>query len=333
MERVRPDNTKFSLVLAVTACLVAGCDVEVEGEEGNFTFTYINSEMTTATELAEGSNVDIRVEDSDTDEAVELAEVYTEAADIADVIDVDYDRFTLEAVSSGRTDVTAEAVEDDDEGQPLSDSFEVTTAEVSTISLENRCASEQFVTGASGRMKYEMYDSGGDELTGYGYYPVTIEADGAVDPDDRGSVVDDYDYLGSLEFRTGSEPGSYQIVSDVNGESESFELIAPEDLDAIDVAGSGDATGSVDAGDVEPMAAIFALESAGDAVCGPLEAIIDISVQTPEVCSARYYMPLESLGAVDMHGIEVEGIESGDCHIEVSVPEAELSLDIDVQVN
>lgn len=330
------NTTKIATIgVAALLALAVGCDVEVEGEEGNFTFSYLNSQMTTASDLAEGAKVDVRVIDADTEEPVELAEVFTEDAGVLDVVDRGDHHFTLEAKATGTVRVTAEA-EVDGDAKEISDSFEVRSAEVSSVELDNRCGSGLFVTDAAGRMKYQMFDTHGEELTGYGYYPVSVEPGDDLLPlelEDAGEINEDHSHLGSLEFFVGSEPGTYAIVSELTDESEEFEAIAPSDIDELKPAGGGEATGSVDVGETQPHAAVFILESAGEEVCGPLDDVLEITNETPEVCDAEYFLTLEDMGALAMHSLAVDGLDSGICELNVAVVDTEVSLDVEVEVN
>ena len=328
---------KHSTLIALVAFMAfgAGCDVEVEGEEGNFSFSYINSKMTNAEDLAEGARVDVRATHVDSEQAVEFTEVFTEDVDTLDVVDQDDYSFTLEAKGEGTVRVTAEGrVASGDE--ELSDSFEVRSAAVASVEVENRCSSGLFLADAAGRMRYRMFDSQGGQLTGYGHYPVSIEAGEDLLPlelEYTGEINEDYDVLGSLEFFIASEPGTYEVVSDLNGESAEFEVIAASDVDELKPFSGDEATGSVDVGDVERMAALFTVESQEEQVCGALGDVLEVTTDTPQICEAEYFMPFEELGALALHSLEVKGLEAGTCEITVSLSGTERSLDVTVDVN
>ena len=335
MKCSRTMKTKITtLSMAATLALATGCDVEVEGEEGNFNFSYLNSSMSNSDDLAEGSRADIRVIDLNTDEAVDLSDVFSEDVDTLDVVDVADHEFTLEAKDSGVTQVTAEAAVEDGKDD-LSDSFEVRSASASSVEFDDRCDDGVFVAGAAGRMKYTMHDSEGGELTGYGYYPVSVEAGEDLLPlelEDVGEVNEDYSYLGSIEFFTGAEPGIYELVSELNSESAEFEVVAASDIDELSPFTGDEATGRVDVGDEEPLAAMFIASADEDEVCGPLADVVELTSETPEICEADYHMPFESLGGFSIHSLKVTGLESGTCELEIAIDDTDLSLDVTVDV-
>ncbi len=343
MKFVSTMSTRSWLVIALASAgaLMVGCEASEEGEEGNFNFVYADSLFVSSTDLAEGAMARVRVEDAQEDRPVMLREVFSEDEDTLSIADIGDDDFVMEARASGETRVTAESADDD-----LSDSFRVRSAEVAGLSFDSRCSSNTFVAGAGARFRYEMSDSAGDALTGYGQYPVTVEADdidqslldGTLDEltqEELGQVNHDHQRLGSLEIATGAYPGTYVLQSEVDDEQYAFDVVAAEDLTNLDnVSGDEDGINSrVTAGEGPEEALGFRVEADLDEyVCGPLDGVIEVTSDDPDVCEASYAVGLGDWEIMDLHLIMVEGLEVGECGVTVEVPDADLGLEMSVTV-
>ncbi len=326
--------------LASAGAMLLGCEVSEDGEEGNFSFNYADSGFVGTSDLAEGAMVKVHVVDADDGDPVTITEAYTEDEDTLSVIEIGEDYFVLDARASGDTRVTAES-----HGDELSDTFTVRSAEAGSLEFESRCDSNTFLSDAGARFRYRMKDSQDGELTGYGYYPVTVEADSIdeslldVDLEDLtsdqvGSVDGDLTRLGYLDIFTGAYPGTYVIKSDIDDEQLAFDLVEPGDIDEITNATGEDSsiTSQVTAGDDPELALLFSVEHDLENICGPLGAAVEITSSDPDVCEGSYSLGLESLGSVDLHGVEVEGYQPGECEITVEIPEADVSLEMSVDV-
>ncbi len=323
--RIGKYASKLSAILIVLLMGV-GCDVEAEGEEGNFTFRYVDSKFTAgASDLAVGTQVRIEVVDADTEEIVELTEVFSEAPDVIEVVEHSVDGFVVKALAEETTRITAEATID---GEKISDSTQFRAAEVATVGLEGLCSDGLFATDSEARMRYRMYDAGETRLTGYGYYPLSIE------PQQGGAIDEEHGRLAHLVIETGSEPGVYEVVSEIDGESSSFELVDAADIevDIADIERDGESV--VTTVDVEEQRVVstFFLEVGEEQVCGPATGIVEVNSETPEVCEAKYTMPFREMLPLEIHAVEVTGIESGDCEVTLALPDAEFESTIDVAI-
>lgn len=321
-------RSKWQLVvLAMILSLLVGCEVEAEGEEGNFSFIYLNSEGTGgASDLAVGSSVHFEVRDTETETPLELVEVYSEAGDVIDVDHIRDSRFTATAHEGGTARITAEATADGD--VVAADTIELRAAEASAVELESLCSSDRYFTDGTALMRHAMEDGSGTALTGFGHYPVSIE------PGDGGQIGDDYERLGFLRLHTGSEPGDYEVVSDFGDDSQPFELIDAADIDAVEPTNyePGDTVTSVEVGE-SVHAAPFTLNIGEDQICGTPGSNVMIKSEQPHICEARYGREFENAPTLlDLHMVVVEGIEPGVCEIEVAVPAAGLELAFEVEV-
>ena len=312
-----------ALLLALTLGIAPGCDVELDGDEGNFTFRYLESERDVASDLAVGARVDIEVRDAETEAVLALDQVYSEDSQVIEVVDEQARQFTLEAVSAGRARIGADATV---HGEELSDSVEIRSAEVGEVELSDKCSDGVFLTDNRLRAGYHMRDAAGGRLTGYGHYPVSVE------PAEGGTVNEEIRFLGSLEILTGSEPGTFEIVPDVDGGSLSFELIAAADVDELDLVTDHESTAPVVNVGHSEAAVVYGLQAGGRTVCGPLDTSVEITSETPEICQAEPGLFFGELDVLSMHTVVVEGLEAGDCEITLSVVDTDLSETFQVEI-
>lgn len=326
----------LSLCVALLFC--AGC-VQIEGEEGNLTFRYLNSVLVGADrdgDIAVGAKVDIKVYDArnSSGPALHIYDAFSDDAQTLDVVRVEENSFTVEALDESLpegTRIHAEATDED--GAPLADALSIRTAVVSEIEIEACDEDAVYLTESRARFTYRMRDAAGSRLTGYGYYPLTIE------PIEGGTVDADTGLLELLEIHTGDTPGTYDFNSDLDGTNHSFELIDPADIDAIrhvaEESPDDDDTGSI--GDViEPdeevdvgeksIVAAFLLESQGRLVCPFAERAFEITTETPEICEPSYDMWWS------LHIISAEGKAEGTCQINYAIVDTDLEETLTVQI-
>ncbi len=329
MRRCHRNSTALKVIaLALLLGFSVACDVEADGEEGNFTFKYVDSEGTTAQDLAVGSKVKFEVVDAESDDPINLAEVYSEAADVIEIIEQRDTGFTVEAVDAGTARITAEASESGDDGEALTDSAQFRAAEASVARFESVCSSDIFFTDGYASAKLNLEDDGENRLTGFGYYPVSIEPEG-------GGVIDArYERLGFVQIETGSDAGDYEFSSDLSSHTLDFELVDAADVETMELSNfeDGDSLSPIDEGESKHVAP-FSLMIGSDAICGPPGGNLEITSETPNICSARYGRIFENIqGLLDLNMVVVEGLETGQCEVSISVPDAGLNAGFDIEV-
>lgn len=326
MKTLQRERGSQFVIVVVALLMSVGCDVVAEGEEGNFDFQYVDSKFTAgASDLAVGSQVQIAVIDAETEAPVEVSDVYSEAPDVIEVVDHQGDRFVLRAHLEESTRITAEAELD---GETVTDSTGIRAAEVAEIELQSQCNDALFAPDSRARMRYLMRDAGDTRLTGSGYYPLTIE------PEDGGVINEDHGRLAHLVIETGSEPGTYEVSSDLNDETMEFELVDPTDIevDLSDVDRDGETVAAtLDEGETRLVSTFF-LERGEEQVCGPATGIVEVTSETPDVCEAEYNLPFGEMSPLQIHAVEVTGLESGDCEVTLAVPAVEFESTIDVTI-
>lgn len=330
MLEAKTATTGFKIgALLAAAAMVIHCGVSIEGDEGNLTFHYLDSDLresSAAQDLAVGAKVDVQVSDAEAenDDPLEISDAYSDDAQTIDAIDQREQSFRLEALDatpSEGTRIHAEAIDED--GEALSDSVSIGAAEVDEVELDSRCDGLYFVE-ATADFNYKMYDDAGERLTGYGHYPVSVE------PSEGGEIDEDHGLLGSLQVATGSDAGEYEIVDEDDESLASFELLEGADVEELDVAaGAEDTERTVSVGE-ENQVAIFAVERDDQAICGDVESVIDLSADDDSICEPRY----EALDSIlqGLHFIHVEGLEAGDCEVTLEIPDAGLQESFDVTV-
>lgn len=309
-----------SAVLLTAASMWMGCGVELSGEEGNLNFRYLGTEMTagaSAGTLAVGAKVDVEVREVDGEDALAIGEAYSEAADVIDVISAGQMSFTLEAKTAGTARIRAEARSGD--GETLEDSVEIRAAEAVEIEFRSRCTDDLFVTDSGAEFGFRLNDMSGTKLTGYGFYPAAVEPA-------EGGTVKTGDKIDVLELSTGSEPGVYDLVSDLESNPWTFELVSPEQIDFVEVNREDDETVDfVDVGE-EVGVALIAMEANGKTVCGPATAAVELTTETPEICQPSYRF------WSSLHFVFVEGVSEGMCEVNLQVADTALERTFTVEV-
>ena len=308
--------------IGLALVMATGCGVELEGEEGELTFRYLDTDFQSSSvsgALATGASIDVEVRAVGGESALSIKEAFSESSDIIDVVNVGERRFTLEAKTEGTARIRAEA--DGADGETLSDSVEIDSAEVARVTFDSRCTDDVFITDSGAHFVYRMYDSADNRLTGYGVYPVSV------DPAEGGSVNPDLQLIDTVDISTGSEPGTYSLVSDVGEASYEFDLVDSDAITNLSLDEDNDETEhSVSTGE-EVAVAAFTMEADGKSVCGPARAAIELTTETEDVCSPSYRF----LGS--LHLVYIEGLAAGDCEVKMEVPGTDIERNFSVEVH
>lgn len=314
----------LATISGASLLILSGCGVELSGEDGNLNFYYLNTQLQSGVSsgtLATGARIDVALRVPDSDENLPVRDAVSEDSSILDVTNVASHRFTLEGVAPGSARVTGEATVD---GESVTDSVEISVANVDSLRLGVRCSDPVFVTDSRAQFSYRMYDAAGSKLTGYGRYDVDVE------PAAGGTVNDSITAIELLEISTGSEPGEYLLVPTVGDEEEresfAFELVAPGDITFASITDNDQESATTVAAGQEVAIALFTLETDDKNVCGPADAAVQLSTSTPDICDVSYSF----FG--DLHILNVQGISEGNCEINFSVPDTDISVDYAVDV-
>lgn len=318
-------------VLVVAALMAMGCGVELEGEEGNLTFDYIDTDLRSTPpggDIAVGAKVDIQVKDARDDMhgdvPLELLEAYSDDAAKLDVVAMEHERFTLEAgdaSGSEGTRIHAEAVGED--GEEISDSTTIESAVAESVEVDSICSPAVYVTDSEAHFNYDMRDGGDSRITGYGYYPLDVE------PEEGGAINEGHSYIQTMSVNTGEESGSFELVADeseVDAFSFDFELVEPGDIEHLELSFDHEDTEStLDEGE-EDLVAMFEIGADGDLICPGAESALRLESNTPDVCDVSY----DFVG--NLHFVRAEGLEAGQCEIELGVVDTDLEETISFEV-
>lgn len=194
---------------------------------------------------------------------------------------------------------------------------EVRTAEVESVDVEPLCDSGVYLTEEPARFDYGMYDEGGDLLTGAGYYPLEV------DPAEGGELDTGHGRLNRVEVEAGTEPGGVELIPEVDGEALDFELVDPQAVD--DAVWTDNDETSVAVGSTISATSIEIMADERP-VCGPLSGVLEVTHQTPEICGVE----IREYG--NDHGIDIQGLEAGDCEVRFEIAGAEIDETIEVDV-
>lgn len=346
--------------LGVVLLFALACDAEYEGEEGNLTFKYEETGLDTPPTdgaLAVGTRVDVRVratpspeddsnataengdqeetensgddggdtsenDDSDGDQFATIVDAYSDDAQTLEVAERSEQQFTLQAHQAGPPEGTRIHVVAQVDGGEVEDSFTIRTAEAAGVNLGSLCEESLFFTDTHVPFSYDMRDDSDEKLTGIGHYPV------AIDPSEGGTIRDEQPQIQTLRVDTGSQPGEYAVVPEIDGESADFELIDSSGVDAIDLSASEDGDPRVAAGEEEQVAMFGLLEGEDRNVCGSAASAVEVTTDSQETCEAAYF----NLATTAIHGVTVEGLEPGECEVTVDVLDSELAETVSVTV-
>lgn len=361
MKRRRTTSKKrlglFAFLVSAAALLV-GCGFE--GSSGELRFVYESEPSYESQRMAVDSKVRFDVspttdpvesdgesDDSNSEGETELTVTSATSSDDS-VISVERvgapqsDHLQLAAQSAGTATIEVEA--EDATGKTYMDSFEMEAADVAQLSIGDACSlgSEDsnsdpvYLKDQRVRLAYELQDSSGDELAGWGYYPVSLSRTS------DGSAVQSVEASGDLVVKIGSTADPLEVTSDIGSTSFTMDVRDPSAIDGLrfpltDDNGDPTLLGTDSAG--EP-AYLFVGTSIGDRPVCQSRTDLSVSNQSSSVCSVS-----TQTSSVEEEGdnllnftpttVQVEKESSGTCSFELSVPASSnsvsqsLSFDLD----
>lgn len=314
-------HTKYFALATTTALLTltsVACTSTITGEEGNLKFSYYSSDDAGNFNkpLAIGAKVEVRVEDAGSNENDDTVVEETSSSDEA-IIKVSKgggDTIILEGVGEGSAEISVDAAVART-STTESDRFTMRTAVPESLTLSNLCdsGSDQFylVSEKEIFLGYDMKLNDGQEVIGYGYYPLTVEpAGGATIKQDSKT----YDFL---VIETGSTAGQVTLTSDVSDESWTLNLVEPAAIDGAALLFNE----PVDVGESETFRVEPTVQ--GSTIC-QASAVVELEVLTPDVCDVT---PLEdeaeelTASLTRLPGwLKVSGKAVGDCTFTATYP-------------
>lgn len=314
-----PTTVRISSILtaATLMAIMGACTATTTGADGNLKFSYYSSQQAGDFNkpIAIGAKLDIKVEDAGSNEMDETVVERVESADesIIKAASAGGDVITLEAIGAGSTEISVDAAVART-GESESDRFTMRTAVPEVVELTHLCdTSNTAATYLVGQKEiflgFDMQLADGQQVVGYGYYPVVpAPATGA-------TVLTDKKNHDFVRMETGDDVGDVVFTSPVSEGSWTLKLV---EEGAIDGALLED-PGSVGVGDGETYNVLPA--TMGARIC---QANLDfaIEVSTPEVCDVERLSgeTLELTESITRKSgwIEVSGKSVGDCKFSVT---------------
>jgi len=296
--------------LVVTAGWIVACSSAVTGNEGNFVFSYAADDnvLDFNKPLAVGARLDLLVTDVGQRRPVQLAEAGTDDPAIMEVVSVDGSMFTVEGVGEGNVLVDVRGTNAD--GEELTDSVNMNVAVPEVHRLIHTCDRQAeraaYLTSTDVVVvEFEMSRANGQAVIGYGYYPVTLTGDAlAVDADASGQLW--------MHLAVGPDPGTVEMVSDIDGTKRTFEVVDPGAIDGvrepIDFVWE-----DIDVGDTN---AFYVLPTVGDAVVCQAQTPMQATSLTPDICAVEDTDPNPE--SQEWGWFNVTGVAQGTCEFEVT---------------
>lgn len=314
-----PTIARISGLLATAALMttMGACTSTTTGADGNLKFSYYSTANARDFNkpIAIGAKLDIKVEEagsSDMDGTV-VNSVETEDEAIIKAASAGGDTITLEATGAGSTEISVDATLSRN-GEVESDRFTMRTAVPEVVELTHLCATDSNVaTYLVGQKEiylgYDMLLKDGQQVIGYGYYPVSAEPAMGV------SVLTDKKNHDFVRMETGAEAGDVVLTSDVGEGSWTLKLVEEGAIDGAvieDLASVG--VGEEETYNVLPT-------TMGDRIC-QANLSFEIATLTPDLCDVR----LQSEEALSITKsitkkagwIVVSGKAVGDCKFSVT---------------
>jgi hypothetical protein len=319
-------RTTFT-VLAAAGFLALGCNPTLEGQKGNLEISYEGKTLGDDEEfsaIAVGGKVDYYVGPADPDEE-RTPILQTASSSNAGVLEVTNSRgtegiseMTVTGVSEGAADITVDAEYTD--GSPVSDVFPLEAKEPDAMTLDHTCGSADVAgyLASNDGMFLEMEMFAGDRrVVGYDYHPV------AVSPSDRVSIGSK-DRVERLPLESSGSAGEFTVSSELDDsgitgrlvEKSAIDRLVPNDRET-------DRETRVDSPEFVDVLPVDTDRMSGGEPLHVCQAGVQLeaSTTTPDICTIETYAPSGVEGASEQ-GVEVEGLQSGTCQVEVSMANA-----------
>lgn len=355
-----PSSIELASVVALAATLFVGCG-GFEGSEGQLEFDYesdpgfaeqrmgVDSKVRLAVSLAaDGSDSEEdedasederrrrRAEGSDEEEQV-LRITDVESSDssiisIDGVGDPEPSHVQLAAESAGAATIEVEA--EDEQGETYTDNFRMRASEVAQLSIGDACSlgSEDgntpvYLADQRVRLTYQLQDSEGEELAGWGYYPVSLSRTS------DGSEIQPVEAADDLVVKIGTTADPLEVTSDLGDASLELDVRKASAIDGLRFPLEKDNGEPALLGGIEEgqKGILFASTKIGDRPVCQSRTALNASSQTSSVCSvATQTSSIEdevgTLFNFTPTTVEVEKKSAGTCEFDLSVPASSNSV-------
>lgn len=319
----------LSWTLGATAALLLiaslGCVSTTTGKEGNLQFSYFTDDNVRDFNkaIAVGARLELKVQEAGTGDArdVVIQKAETEGDALA-VADFSGDRVIIEAKAEGSAEIQVEA-KVSRTGDVVTDAVDMMARVPDQHILKHTCAEASatglYMVGQEIWVPFEFKLDNGNDVIGYGYYPVTHEPAAALT---MKTGTKDQQYI---RYTAGMTPGAVTITSTLQSSATlKLELITEGDIDGsklvVDVPIESGKTG----------VAYVLPTRGGTTIC---QAVADITVSTvsTETCEVNRVGDDSELSDIinaaanpDRRSgvLSVRGIKEGECAFEITYPKA-----------
>lgn len=310
-------------LFAIAILALTGCQSRLTGMEGNFTFSYYTDDdvVDFNKPIAVQAFLDLEVRETGWGQPVTLTDAWTDDEAVLAVTGFQSYIATLNSVGEGSTIVHVEGETSD--GEVLTDSVAMMGAVPEVHTLSHTCtldSSAAYLTDSEIWVPYEFGKENGQSLIGYGYYPITIQAESL-------SLVEADSSQQYMAFTTGSEPVAETLVSDLTGTSLSLQIVNAEDIDGIQEP-IPFVLEDIDVGDKN---AFFVRPMVGENVVCQADTSMDVVSDTPDICEVDYNF-MDEGDEWEYGWFDVEGVAEGTCLYTVTFNESGTSAQFSYEI-
>ena len=317
--RMRPLATPLSAALAAAVVVAGGlllgggCRSLTTGTEGNLLFSYHADDVLRDFNkpIAVGAKLELKVQEAGTRRTVELLSVTSDNPSL-EIVSFSGDSFIVRGASDGNALIEVEAKVPS--GATVTDSVNMTVRVPDVLKLNHTCTSDRvglYLAGQEVFIPYELKRTNGQDVIGYGYWPVTATpADG---------VALDQTWTGTqfMRMTTAATPGTVTLASDIDATTLEMTLVTPGDIDGADFW-SGDPLPTV----VGVKGSYWVLPKVGDHLVCQARTTVTVASTTPDICDVTLggadVLPPAGGPKSESAWVLVDGKKVGVCEFDVT---------------
>jgi hypothetical protein len=291
--------------LALALLVAAGCQSRLTGNEGNFVFVYdADDDYTDFNKpIAVNAFLDIEVREVGTELPVTLTSASTDDPSVLDVTGTLENVATLQGMGDGGALLSVEGTTSD--GETLPDSVNLLAATPEVHKLGHTCTLDDtagYLVSNSVYVPFEFQKENGQNIIGYGYYPVTAQ-EGAVILDEAGSSQQ------YMLFDVGAAPAAETLVSDIDGTSVAMTIVQASALDGVEEPIAG-VIEDIDVGDTNPF---YVRPTVGGTTVCQADTTKTVVSDTPAICDVRDAAAPINGKSYEYGWFEIGGVSQGTC--------------------
>lgn len=307
----------YAAYMLCAGVMVLGCTSSTTGKEGNLKFSYSTDDdfANFNKPIAVGAKLDLRVSKAGTegnrDATVQSATTGDDA--VLKVSSTSGNTVVLEAVGKGSSEITVEA-KLAATGEVVSDAVDMMARVPEKHDIWHACLARTereayYLVSQDIYIFHEMKMNDGQDVIGYGYWPVKTDVEGAL------TLKTGHKDQQFLQFTTAAEPATVKVTSDLDG------TVATVNLVKIDQA-NGAKLGEFDNRVVVNRTELgYVLPTIDDKPICQARAEFTIDNSSPDVCTVSKLTNVSETQQKRQAGwISIKGNAVGDCKFTVNYP-------------